>query len=293
MRRADSPWRTTAISRPAVTISLPCGSIAGGMATIAIGDIHGQVKPLCDLLERVRPNISAGDTVVFLGDYIDRGRDTRACIDAILEFRRSVPATVVVPARQPRRLDARDARRPLAPFVAARDERAHAPSAATRRRRPPPSRPPRRGARAALYDGAMHAAVRALLRRPAGRRTVRSSTRCASSTRHPSASARTAASIRRLDSLAGQVEALIWGAPRLSRGLHGRASGRLRTSQQRRRRRRRLAAPANHRRHVWTRYDRARRADRYTIARSLRAAERPLRAPAGLRRTATSAKERV
>ncbi len=65
------------------------------MATIAIGDIHGQVKPLCDLLERVRPNIIGGDTVVFLGDYIDRGRETRACIDAILEFRASVPATVV------------------------------------------------------------------------------------------------------------------------------------------------------------------------------------------------------
>lgn len=64
------------------------------MATIAIGDIHGQVKPLHDLLERVRPNIGAGDTVVFLGDYIDRGRDTRACIDAILDFRASVPATI-------------------------------------------------------------------------------------------------------------------------------------------------------------------------------------------------------
>ncbi|MCC6988277.1 MAG: serine/threonine protein phosphatase, partial [Acidobacteria bacterium] len=34
------------------------------MATIAIGDIHGQLKPLGDLLERVRPNVSAGDTVV-------------------------------------------------------------------------------------------------------------------------------------------------------------------------------------------------------------------------------------
>lgn len=65
------------------------------MATVAIGDIHGQVKPLCDLLERVRPNIGAADTVVFLGDYIDRGRDSKACIDAILEFIESVPASVV------------------------------------------------------------------------------------------------------------------------------------------------------------------------------------------------------
>lgn len=65
------------------------------MATIAIGDIHGQLKPLCDLLERVRPNIDRTDTVVFLGDYIDRGPDTRACIDAILEFTATVTARVV------------------------------------------------------------------------------------------------------------------------------------------------------------------------------------------------------
>lgn len=65
------------------------------MATIAIGDIHGQLKPLCDLLERVRPNIGGDDTVVFLGDYIDRGTDTRACIDAILDFISTVSARVV------------------------------------------------------------------------------------------------------------------------------------------------------------------------------------------------------
>lgn len=65
------------------------------MATLAIGDIHGQLKPLCDLLERVRPNIGADDTVVFLGDYIDRGKDTRACVDAVLDFKATVPARVV------------------------------------------------------------------------------------------------------------------------------------------------------------------------------------------------------
>jgi serine/threonine protein phosphatase 1 len=65
------------------------------MATIAIGDIHGHLKPLCDLLERVRPNVGADDTVVFLGDYIDRGSDTRRCIDAILEFTATVNARVV------------------------------------------------------------------------------------------------------------------------------------------------------------------------------------------------------
>ena len=32
------------------------------MATIAIGDIHGHLKPLCDLLERVRPNVAPDST---------------------------------------------------------------------------------------------------------------------------------------------------------------------------------------------------------------------------------------
>ena len=65
------------------------------MATIAIGDIHGWREPLDELLATVRPRLSADDTVVFLGDYIDRGSDTKGCVDAILAFRDAVPARVV------------------------------------------------------------------------------------------------------------------------------------------------------------------------------------------------------
>ena len=65
------------------------------MATIAIGDIHGWREPLDELLAAIRPRLSADDTVVFLGDYIDRGNDSRGCIDAVLTFRDSVPARVV------------------------------------------------------------------------------------------------------------------------------------------------------------------------------------------------------
>jgi serine/threonine protein phosphatase 1 len=36
-----------------------------------------------------------GDTIVFLGDYIDRGPDSRACIDATLDFRGRSAARVV------------------------------------------------------------------------------------------------------------------------------------------------------------------------------------------------------
>jgi predicted MPP superfamily phosphohydrolase len=57
------------------------------VATIAIGDIHGNVAALEDLLEQVTCDLTANDAVVFLGDYIDRGPSSKACIDRILDFR--------------------------------------------------------------------------------------------------------------------------------------------------------------------------------------------------------------
>jgi serine/threonine protein phosphatase 1 len=65
------------------------------LATVAIGDIHGNLPALADLLAKLRDSIGAGDTVVFLGDYIDRGPDSRACVDAILDFRHESRAKVV------------------------------------------------------------------------------------------------------------------------------------------------------------------------------------------------------
>jgi serine/threonine protein phosphatase 1 len=65
------------------------------MATIAVGDIHGHLAPLEDLLSQLRGELTSQDTVVFLGDYIDRGPQSKACIDAILQFRGQAPATVV------------------------------------------------------------------------------------------------------------------------------------------------------------------------------------------------------
>jgi diadenosine tetraphosphatase ApaH/serine/threonine PP2A family protein phosphatase len=65
------------------------------MATIVIGDVHGHLPPLVELLDRVRPQVVEGDVVVFLGDYIDRGSDSRGCIDAILSFQDETPAEVV------------------------------------------------------------------------------------------------------------------------------------------------------------------------------------------------------
>jgi serine/threonine protein phosphatase 1 len=65
------------------------------MATIAIGDVHGNRAALDDLLTCLQRELAAEDTVVFLGDYIDRGPDSKGCIDSILRFRADSPATVV------------------------------------------------------------------------------------------------------------------------------------------------------------------------------------------------------
>jgi len=65
------------------------------MSSIAIGDIHGNLDALNDLLAQLTPTVTAGDTVIFLGDYIDRGPDSCRCIDRILRFREESPATVV------------------------------------------------------------------------------------------------------------------------------------------------------------------------------------------------------
>ena len=65
------------------------------MATIAIGDIHGNAKALQDLLGQLAAELTAADTVVFLGDYIDRGPDSCGCIERILQFRAGTVAKVV------------------------------------------------------------------------------------------------------------------------------------------------------------------------------------------------------
>ena len=51
----------------------------------AIGDIHGCAYELEVLLGRISP--TKRDCVIFLGDYIDRGPDSKAVIDLILDLR--------------------------------------------------------------------------------------------------------------------------------------------------------------------------------------------------------------
>jgi serine/threonine protein phosphatase 1 len=53
-----------------------------GPVTYVIGDIHGCLRPLQRLLEKIAPQ--SGDEVVFIGDYIDRGPQSREVVDHLL-----------------------------------------------------------------------------------------------------------------------------------------------------------------------------------------------------------------
>lgn len=54
--------------------------------TIAIGDIHGCLPALATLLAAIRPQ--PDDTLVLLGDYVDRGPDSLGVIERLIELER-------------------------------------------------------------------------------------------------------------------------------------------------------------------------------------------------------------
>ncbi len=60
------------------------------MRTIAIGDIHGCLAALDGLIQEIKPE--SHDRLIFLGDYIDRGPDSKGVIDRLLELRKSCEA---------------------------------------------------------------------------------------------------------------------------------------------------------------------------------------------------------
>jgi serine/threonine protein phosphatase 1 len=55
----------------------------------AIGDIHGCLVKLMAMMERLDVD-SEADTLVFIGDYIDRGPDSRGVVDFVLDLRRTL-----------------------------------------------------------------------------------------------------------------------------------------------------------------------------------------------------------
>jgi len=55
----------------------------------AIGDIHGCLDKLKSLIARV-PIDGDRDTLVFIGDYIDRGPDSKEVVECVLDLRRQI-----------------------------------------------------------------------------------------------------------------------------------------------------------------------------------------------------------
>ena len=62
-------------------------------AIFAIGDVHGCNIELRLLLNKLP--LSKDTLVVFLGDYIDRGADSKGVVDTILELRKHVPVVTL------------------------------------------------------------------------------------------------------------------------------------------------------------------------------------------------------
>lgn len=52
---------------------------------IGISDIHGEYEKLCRVLEKITPK--KDDTIIFMGDYIDRGKKSREVVDKIIDMK--------------------------------------------------------------------------------------------------------------------------------------------------------------------------------------------------------------
>lgn len=51
---------------------------------IGISDIHGEYEKLCSVIENIAPQKE--DTLIFMGDYIDRGSKSREVVDKIIDL---------------------------------------------------------------------------------------------------------------------------------------------------------------------------------------------------------------
>jgi len=63
--------------------------------TFVIGDIHGCYGALKALLEKINPDPDH-DTLVFLGDYIDRGPDSKKVVSEVIDLQQSFPRVITL-----------------------------------------------------------------------------------------------------------------------------------------------------------------------------------------------------
>jgi serine/threonine protein phosphatase 1 len=64
------------------------------MKTFVVGDIHGRCAQLLNLLDML-PRDPANDSLIFLGDLIDRGADAPGCVDHVVNLCHENPQNVV------------------------------------------------------------------------------------------------------------------------------------------------------------------------------------------------------
>jgi serine/threonine protein phosphatase 1 len=64
------------------------------MKTFVVGDVHGRCAQLLNLLDML-PRDPDTDTLVFLGDLIDRGSDAPGCVSHVLELCAANPEKVI------------------------------------------------------------------------------------------------------------------------------------------------------------------------------------------------------
>ena len=81
-------------------LTVPQGSLPEGIRIYAIGDIHGRLDLLESLLERIDKDLSdhpASNTLrIFLGDYIDRGPNSKRVLDRLVNYCVSQPTVCLM-----------------------------------------------------------------------------------------------------------------------------------------------------------------------------------------------------
>jgi len=78
----------------------PQASVPEGTRIYAIGDIHGRLDLLDEVLARIDADVGtqpAPNAIrVFLGDYIDRGPDSRRVLDRLIDYRMAQPTVFLM-----------------------------------------------------------------------------------------------------------------------------------------------------------------------------------------------------
>ncbi|MEP1093344.1 MAG: metallophosphoesterase family protein [Rhizobiaceae bacterium] len=73
------------------TVSGGDARVEKGMRVFAIGDIHGCIDELKELLKLIKKDLNDHPVekhrIIFIGDYVDRGPDSKAVIDRLIKLR--------------------------------------------------------------------------------------------------------------------------------------------------------------------------------------------------------------